>query len=80
MSRCFTGLLPDMQRIETSRDEDGGTKEPMWRILRFRLKRADGVPWGIRTLDLLLRRQLLYPAELKAHIFVAVNTVPKSSG
>ena len=26
-----------------------------------------GVPWGIRTLDLLLRRQLLYPAELKAH-------------
>ena len=27
----------------------------------------DGVPWGIRTPDLLLRRQLLYPAELKAH-------------
>ncbi len=26
-----------------------------------------GVPWGTRTLDLLLRRQLLYPAELKAH-------------
>ena len=23
------------------------------------------VPWGIRTLDLLLRRQLLYPTELK---------------
>ena len=29
---------------------------------------SDGVPWGIRTLDLLLRRQLLYPAELKARI------------
>ena len=29
--------------------------------------RPSGVPWGIRTLDLLLRRQLLYPAELKAH-------------
>ena len=27
--------------------------------------RMNGVPWGIRTLDLLLRRQLLYPAELK---------------
>ena len=27
-----------------------------------------GVPWGIRTLALLLRRQLLYPAELLAHI------------
>ena len=26
-----------------------------------------GVPWGIRTLDLLLRRQLLYPTELKVH-------------
>ena len=26
-----------------------------------------GVPWGTRTLDLLLRRQLLYPAELKVH-------------
>ena len=25
------------------------------------------MPWGIRTLDLLLRRQLLYPAELRAH-------------
>ena len=28
-----------------------------------------GVPWGTRTPDLLLRRQLLYPAELKAHLF-----------
>ena len=27
---------------------------------------SSGVPWGIRTLDLLLRRQLLYPTELKA--------------
>ena len=26
------------------------------------------MPWGIRTLDLLLRRQLLYPTELKARI------------
>ena len=29
---------------------------------------VNGTLWGIRTLDLLLRRQLLYPAELKAHI------------
>ena len=28
---------------------------------------ADGVPGGIRTPDLLLRRQLLYPAELRVH-------------
>ena len=26
------------------------------------------MPWGIRTLDLLLRRQLLYPTELKAQM------------
>ena len=25
----------------------------------------NGVPWGIRTLDPLLRRQLLYPTELR---------------
>ncbi len=29
---------------------------------------GDGTPRGIRTPDLLLRRQLLYPAELLAHI------------
>ena len=29
---------------------------------------ASGTPGGTRTPDLLLRRQLLYPAELKAHI------------
>ena len=31
---------------------------------------ADGVPGGTRTPDLLLRRQLLYPAELQAHMNV----------
>ena len=30
------------------------------------IKFCSGAPWGTRTLDLLLRRQLLYPAELKA--------------
>ena len=29
-----------------------------------------GVPYRIRTCDLLLRRQLLYPAELRRHILV----------
>ena len=29
-----------------------------------------GVPGGIRTPDLLLRRQLLYPTELQVHISV----------
>ena len=31
-----------------------------------------GAPKGTRTPDLLLRRQLLYPAELQAHITAAV--------
>ena len=30
---------------------------------------TNGTLWGIRTPDLLLRRQLLYPTELQAHIF-----------
>ena len=33
-----------------------------------RVRSDDGTPRGIRTPDLLLRRQLLYPAELLAHI------------
>lgn len=31
-------------------------------------KRTIGAPYWIRTSGLLLRRQLLYPAELKAHL------------
>ena len=33
-----------------------------------RVRSDDGTPRGIRTPDLLLRRQLLYPAELLAHM------------
>ena len=36
---------------------------------------SNGVPWGIRTLDLLLRRQLLYPTELKVHLTAVATTV-----
>ena len=32
------------------------------------LSLSAGAPWGTRTLGLLLRRQLLYPAELKVRI------------
>ena len=32
------------------------------------LELFSGVPWGIRTPDLLVRSQILYPAELMAHI------------
>ena len=36
-----------------------------------RLRYFIGTPYWIRTNDLLLRRQLLYPAELKAQIWKA---------
>ena len=39
----------------------------------------DGTPRGIRTPDLLLRRQLLYPAELLAHIQDASRSTPRQS-
>ena len=39
-----------------------------WRASQLRQSHhIYGVPWGTRTPDLLLRRQLLYPTELKAH-------------
>ena len=34
----------------------------------FETERENGTPDKIRTCDLLLRRQALYPAELRAHI------------
>ena len=37
-----------------------------------------GAPWGTRTPGLLLRRQLLYPAELKAHHIRGTNECPRT--
>ena len=41
-----------------------------------------GVPAGIRTPDLLLRRQLLYPTELQAHVltYFQIKTVERVMG
>ena len=39
-----------------------------WRSNQLSYTHHIGLPWGIRTLDLLLRRQLLYPTELRAQI------------
>ena len=41
--------------------------------------RGIGVPGGIRTLDLLLRRQLLYPTELRAQAQPTDNIIPHSN-
>ena len=50
------------------------------RTKAFRLCFGTGTPRGIRTPDLLLRRQLLYPAELLARIHAARSTprLPKT--
>ena len=41
---------------------------------------ASGTPEGIRTPGLLLRRQLLYPAELQAHIELILDPMERVMG
>ena len=45
----------------------------IWRSNHLRYSRRAGAPEGIRTPDTRLRRAVLYPAELQAHIVVPVN-------
>jgi hypothetical protein len=52
-------MLDSNQRIQESKS----CALPTWRIPNI------GVPEGIRTPDTRLRRAVLYPAELQAHIF-----------
>ena len=54
--------------------EPPASRATIWRANQLRhthhilLRKKNGAPGGTRTPNLLLRRQLLYPAELQAHI------------
>ena len=50
--------------------EPSASRATIWRANQLRhIHHLLGVPGGTRTPNLLLRRQLLYPAELQAHTF-----------
>src|SRR5947208_16949114 len=46
----------------------------------LQLKGLVGTPGRIRTCDLLLRRQTLYPSELQAHVLVFFNSLADGCG
>src|ERR1022692_2532688 len=54
---------------DAASDDASADNHHVRRLAHFRLGRSrSGTPERIRTSDLLLRRQALYPAELRAHI------------
>ena len=63
MGRKWLGMLDSNQRMQESKS----CALPTWRIPIFI---QNGVPEGSRTPDTWLRRPLLYPAELQAHVLL----------
>jgi hypothetical protein len=55
-------------KIGHSQEQGNSPGKPDDSCNRFGLKRLNGAPDLIRTSDLLLRRQTLYPAELRVHV------------
>ena len=60
------GLVSSRSRSRDAREQRSSALHLNVRVLRHR--QGNGTPEGTRTPDLLLRRQLLYPAELLAHL------------
>ena len=65
----FPRLQKQSEDFDFAKDEQRSERafEPARKRDDAKLARTCGTPRGIRTPDLLLRRQLLYPAELLAH-------------
>lgn len=59
--------------VFTSRDKKS-RRDVQAGIILFAGSDASGTPVGIRTPNLLIRSQTLYPAELRAHIKLYNNT------
>ena len=54
---CRIGCVKMLTKVNTKKGEFGGPKSPVFY----------GAPGMIRTCDLLIRSQALYPTELRAH-------------
>ena len=69
----FTATQADFDRLNAEVEaKSKAKKEAALRLLLF------GEPGGIRTHDLLIRSQTLYPAELRAHrTFKCSNNIPR---
>ena len=70
MPYCFPKLLSYYYQYRTSVENKNShaSLKPAW-LLDF-----NGGPGGIRTPDLLVRSQTLYPAELRSHVIAVFNS------
>ena len=69
-------LFPDSSgRIVSLRTPLTGMEMKKEKTTRFRVWSFLGAPGGIRTPDLLVRSQTLYPTELRAHMLICLDSV-----
>ena len=76
MSLCGRNVAFPVREGRNLIESEGMDKKS--RCFAFELKtpekgKKNGMPVAIRTRDLLLRRQTLYPAELRAHTHIPFN-------
>src|SRR3569833_278275 len=83
-ARCPSGKLAiNRQPADYGRDHDqrpDTTKPPVTRGIRGLAVSTRRAPEGIRTPALLIRSQMLYPAELRARVQLFSNLAPGEPG